>query len=143
VREELLGEELRSGPRVANQHGIPSAISELGEGDKLLEEDVTGQFEAVSNVMRHLRMLDGEPKSTEEQIVTPQTLITVNHSGLFYTHAKVGDILEKDAVIGKVRDLYGEELETVRAPAKGVVLCLIHNPVVEAGQPLVLIYGLL
>jgi predicted deacylase len=143
AREELLGEELKSGPRVASQNGIPSVISELGEGDRLLDDEVNAQFEAACNVMRHLGMLNGEPKITRDQVVTPQTLITVNHNGLFYADAEVGDVLEKDAVIGTVRDLFGRELETVRAPAKGVVLCLIHNPVVQVGQPLVLIYGLL
>jgi len=143
AREELLGEELKSGPRVANQNGIPSAISEVGEGDRLLDREVDAQFEAACNAMRHIGMLPGEPRIPEDQVVTPQTLIRVNHSGLFYAQADVGAILKKGAPIGIVRDLFGDELETVRAPADGVVLCMIHNPVVQAGEPLVLIYALL
>jgi predicted deacylase len=143
AREELFGEELKSGPRVANLNSIPSAISELGQGDVLVDDEVSAQFEAACNVMRHLAMLNGEPKIPKGQVVTPQTFIGVHHSGLFYSDVGVGAILEKDARIGTVRDLYGDEVETVRAPARGVILCLVRNPVVQAGQPLVLIYGLL
>jgi len=137
----------KSGPgasyKIAALNGIPSALSELGEGDLLLEKETLGQYYAVINLMKYLGILKGVPTRNERQKVVDVTMVGVDYNGLFYSRCLPGDVFEKDAILGEVKDVFGEVLETVRAPAKGVVLTMLHNPVVEAGEIVVLDYGLL
>jgi len=129
--------------KVSAMAGIPSALSELGEADYMYEEEVNGQFEAVRNVMRHLGMLNDEPaRHTENQKIVDNTILYVNHSGLFYAKAKLGEFLEKDDVIGYVKDLYGNTLEVLKAPARGTIVTMLHNPVVEENEAVILTYAL-
>jgi predicted deacylase len=129
--------------KIAALNGIPSALSELGNGDVLRESEMMGQYNAVINLMKHLGMLSGSPTTNERQKSVDVTMVTVSHDGLFYCNAMPGDVFEKDAVLGEVKDVFGEVVETVRAPAKGVILTMLHNPLVEAGEIVVLDYGLL
>jgi len=137
--KESKGSSYRVGP----EHGIPSALCELGTGGRLLEEESTKIFEGALNVMRYLKMLHGKTRKTEGQRIIKTTWIGVNYAGLFYSKVKPGDILEKGEVIGEVKDLNGETLETVCAPTKGVTLLILHNPVVEPGGKVILNWGVL
>jgi predicted deacylase len=129
--------------RVGPEHGIPTALCELGTGDKLLKEESARVFQGVLNVMRYLKMLTGEPSKTEGQRIVETIWIGVNHAGLFYSNVKPGDILEKGEVIGEIKNLKGEVLETVRAPTKGANMLILHNPVVEPGGKVILSWGIL
>ena len=133
------GSSYREGP----EHGIPTTLCELGQGDKLLKEEYMRVYEGIHNIMRYLKMLKGEPRKTKGQKIVPVTWIGVNSAGLFYTDIKPGDILEKGEVIGVVKNLKGEVLETVRAPTRGVNLLILHNPVVEPGGKVILSWGIL
>ena len=129
--------------KIAALNGIPSALSELGNGDVLLENEMMGQYNAVCNLMKYLGILNGAPKRNDKQRVVDVTMVGVHHDGLYYSRAMPGDTFEKDDVLGEVKDIFGEVVETVHAPARGVVLTMIHNPVVEAGEIVILDYGLL
>jgi len=122
--------------RVGPEHGIPSALCELGQGDRLLKEEVSRVFDGVINVMRYLKMIKGSPPTFENQKIIKSIKIGVKQSGLFYSKNKVkpGDVLSEGEVIGEVKNLEGEVIETVYAPQKGVVLLMIHNPLVEPGE---------
>jgi uncharacterized protein len=136
---------LKRGPsyKISASSGIPSALSELGEADYMLEEESNGQFNAVKNVMRRLEMIsDQAPLETENQKVVDNVTLDVQTAGLFFAKAKLGEYLEKDDVIGYVKDLFGNTLEVLRAPARGTVITMLHNPVVLPGEAVVLTYGL-
>ena len=123
---------------------IAGGVFELGSGDKLLPEESAAVYDGCINVMRHLGMLDGMPKPIEGQPCTTegqkQTIYTSSAStyftktGLYHTKVKPGDLLKEGEVVGTVTDLWGEEIETIRAPATGRVLLHIHNPAVKAGD---------
>jgi predicted deacylase len=124
--------------RTAPENGIPAALAEYSSGDKLLEEEVVGMFDGVINVMRQVGMLDGEPRMVKGQKVVTQFIpLTVRNGGLFHLRVKPGDAVAPGHVLGELTDLRGEILETVKAPTKGVVLVVIHNPVVDPGQKVV------
>lgn len=128
--------------RVAAENGIPSALCECGQGDRLLLEEASRVTEGVLNVMRHLKMIEGAPSITEGQKIISGRKIKINSSGIFYTQVHPGHILGEGEIIGEVKDLEGKVKETVRAPSRGVVLLMIHNPVVEQGERL-MTFGLL
>ena len=53
---------------------------------------------------------------------------------------KPGDALKEGQVVGTLTDLYGDLIETIRAPATGRVLLGIHNPAVKAGDEAILVF---
>jgi predicted deacylase len=125
------GSTWRTGP----ESEIPSALAELSSGDKLLSEEASAMSEGILNVMRQLRMLGGEPRRREEQkVLTQFTPLTVKQGGLFHPHVMPGSMVSEGDILGEVTNLQGAVIDMVRAPTKGVVLVLIHNPVVNPGD---------
>ena len=76
-------------------------------------------------------MLAGEPEPPRSTHVTPLRLALQRRppaSG--WPTVKTGEQVVKGAVLGEVRDLYGDVLQTIRAPADGVVLFLTTSAAV-------------
>jgi uncharacterized protein len=119
----------------AAEAGIPAIIAEAG-GCGLLDEDAVGLLAAgVRNVLRRLEMLPGEP---EPPPAAPRHVgrfewLRCAHEGWWENAVSAGEAVSVGQVLGRVRDLYGDELEEVRAPADGVVLFLTTSPAVDAG----------
>ena len=123
-----------AGTRCMAERGIASAAFELGTGDRMLTEEVERSFQILINVMRYLKMIEGEPSKTEGQMIVPAVKTYVNHEGLFYPQVKLGDFVSEGQVLGEIKNLFGEVIETVHAPSNGTITYWIHNPMVEAGQ---------
>lgn len=54
---------------------------------------------------------------------------------------KAGDLLKKGDIVGTVVDFSGEVLETIRAPATGIVLWKIDSPVALPGDTAVVVHS--
>jgi predicted deacylase len=142
---------MRSMGLEAAKKGIPGALFEIGEGDRLLPTESSAIFEGTLNVMRHLGMLAGELKKIKEQPATTegqqQELWTSSASayftkgGLYHTDVKPGDLLKKGQVIGTVTNFWNEVIETIHAPETGRIGLMIHNPVVNPGETAVTVYS--
>lgn len=91
--------------------------------------------DAILNAMRHLKMIDGEPVYAKKWYVGVQKTVLAPTGGLWI--AEDGVIREKiraGTVLGRIYDLYGRELEAVRAPVDGVPFGLRTNPTVHQGD---------
>jgi predicted deacylase len=121
--------------RTAPENGIPAALVELGSGDMLLPEEVSTVVNGILNVMRNLRMISGTARKREGQkTVAHFAPVRVRQGGFFHVHVKPGDLVSKGDVVGEVTNLHGEVIERVQSTTDGVVLGLIHNPVVDPGD---------
>jgi hypothetical protein len=128
----------------AAKRGKPGTLFECTTGCKLLPEESSAVFEGTLNVMRHLGMLEGQPKPIKNQPATSegqrQEIWTQSASthftqgGLYHSRLNVGDILQKGEIIGTVTNFWGEVVETIHAPATGRVRIMVHNPVVNPGD---------
>ena len=128
----------------AAKRGIPGGLFELCSGDRLLPEESSAILEGTLNVMRHLGMLGGTPKPIEGQPCTvtgqAQEVFTSTAStyftkgGLYHTNVKPGDLVKEGQIVGTLIDFWGEEIETIRAPATGRVELVVHNPAVKPGD---------
>lgn len=134
----------------AAKRGIPGGAYELCAGDRLIPEESSAIFEATLNVMRHLGMLEGEPKeirgqrctieNQEPEIWRHEVSTHFTKAGLYHTKVKPGDTLQKGEVIGTVTDLWGEVIETIHAPATGRVGLMLHNPVAKPGETAITVH---
>jgi predicted deacylase len=123
----------------AAKAGIPAMVAEAGEKGLIDEKYVSLLYEGVHNAMRYLGMIPGRPDFHEQKMLHQATFLYADNGGLFYPNVPVGTRMNKGAIIGTVRNIHGQTLQTITAPAKSVVLCESSNPVVDPGSFLAMI----
>ncbi len=105
--------------------GIPSIISESGHGYRTqpLEEMVSNHVEGTTNLLKHLGMMEGEPRRPRGQRFLDMEWqgVTAPVAGVFQAMADQGDVVEKDQLIGRISDLDGSILSEIRSPINGIV----------------------
>jgi predicted deacylase len=92
------------------------------------------QLRGIANVLRYLGALDGDPEPTPGQRV-------FSASNGFHTPAEgmwlpEVDLLEEVSAgqrIGRIENLFGDEIAEIQAPVTGMVLYLTSSPAVREG----------
>ncbi len=117
----------------AAEAGIPAIIAEAG-GCGLLDDDAIELLvRGIGNVLRHLEMLPGEPDpAAGQRTVGSFVWLRCGGEGWWDAAVSVGDEVPAGALLGSMRDLWGDVLEEIRAPSDGVVLFLTSSPAVTA-----------
>lgn len=116
--------------------GIPAVIAEAG-GCGLLEEDAVRMLAAgARNVMKYLGMLPGQPDPPHPKLRSVGSFVWLyaTAGGWWDAAAPAGTEAREGDVLGRVRNLWGDELEEIRAPAPGVVLFVTSSPAVGEGS---------
>lgn len=124
--------------RAATKAGCLTMILEAGEVWKVEPAVVEYAIRGITNCLRHLRMVDGEPTRPPYRLETDTTTwVRATSGGFLEFHVAPGDLVHKDEPIATNSDLTGEEIETVRAPRDGIVLGMTTMPSVAPGDPVV------
>ena len=112
--------------------GIPAVIAEAGGRGQLEESAVRMLADGVRNVLCHLGMLPGEPAPPHPELRSVGSFLWLRATGAGWWDSAVssGDEVRDGQLLGRVRDLWGDELEQVLAPADGVVLFVTTSPAV-------------
>ena len=142
----------------AAEKGVPSILAEAGGVGQMQEEAVELLINGVVNVMRHLGIIKNvedvvatsEAKTTARRaaatakasaadtaastVLTKFEWVYTKSSGVWYPKVAAGDVVKEGEQIGTVGDLFGDTLEKIISPVRGVVLFLTINPsVLENG----------
>jgi predicted deacylase len=88
------------------------------------------------NVLKHLKMIPGEPVMPDQQVVvTEMSVIRPRQGGLLYPGLKledVGTIVPQDTLLGTVISPYTfEVLEQIRAPFKRNLVILLRPTITK------------
>jgi len=110
--------------------GIPAVIAEAGGIGQLEEAAVRLLADGTRNALRHLGALPGEPPAPRSRDVGDFVWLRCRRAGFWAAAVKTGDEVPEGALLGEVRDLYGDVIEEVRAPAPGVLLFLTTSAAV-------------
>lgn len=114
------------------ERGVPSVLAEAGGVGQLQDDAVQTLVDGVHRVMAHLHMTNQFlSPAREPTVLTSFDWLYAGHAGMFYSRIAAGDLVEKGQEVGTIGDLFGEQLETVVAPATGRVLFLTINPSVQ------------
>jgi predicted deacylase len=117
--------------------GIPAILTEAGDTGQLNAEMVAVNSRGLHNILLALEILVGSPDPIAEPILLNNfVVLTSAHSACWYAMVHAGDLVRAGAVIGDLRDYFGETLEQMVAPIDGVVLYRVTSLAVEAGDPL-------
>jgi predicted deacylase len=116
----------------AAQAGKPAIIAEAGGCGLLSEEAVDLLVTGVRNALRHLGMLPGapEPPTAPQRRVGRFEWLRCERAGWWAPAVQVGESVAAGAVIGEIRDLWGDVHEDIVAESDGVVLFLTTSPAV-------------
>ncbi|MGH9641633.1 MAG: succinylglutamate desuccinylase/aspartoacylase family protein [Terriglobales bacterium] len=122
----------------AAQKGIVSILAEAGGNGTMEEADIAAHVDGARNVMRYLRMIDGEPR-----ILGPQIMATDWHntratrSGLLWLKVAVGDRISEGQEVAEICDTFGRSVEKVRAGKAGLAMLVWSHKAVNTGDPIV------
>src|SRR5690242_9952913 len=105
-------------------------IAEAGGAGRLEPAATKLLADGTRNALKLLGMLPGEPEPPRSQIVRRFEWLYSIHAGFWVAHAATGEHVARGAVLGEIRDLYGDTLETITAPDDGVILFLTTSAAV-------------
>jgi predicted deacylase len=114
--------------------GIPGVIAEAGGRGILEEPAVQLLVDGVRNVLRHVEMLPGDPVPAPARQRQVRSFIWLRSTNEGWWDAAVGsgDEVVEGQLLGRVRNLWGDSLEEISAPADGVILFITTSPAVTA-----------
>lgn len=99
------------------RRGKPGLIVECGGGAQVPEEHIRSFVAAMRGVMQGLAMLEGPPPHQSRYLVMEESLLVYSRTGgLFLPLVEPGEVVGKDQELGRIYDLYGGVVETVRSP---------------------------
>ena len=117
--------------------GVPAIITEVGQQGIYEEESVLRHLRGLRNVLVHMKMIPGQ----EVRLVTAQSLkrfvwIFTSMSATYHPRVRVGEEVQEGQIVAELRDVFGDTLEVLHAPATGRVLFLVTTLAVRKGDPL-------
>ena len=131
----------------ASALGIPSILVERGGRGLWSREEVEQDKKDVRAVLAMLYEMKEEAAVQDKTPSAQKVFYDVVYEnapvhGCWYPCNKPGDIVKKDAVIGEIRDYFGNVIHTCRAKADGVILYQACSLTVLKDGPMIT-YGIL
>ncbi|MBC8246255.1 MAG: succinylglutamate desuccinylase/aspartoacylase family protein [Deltaproteobacteria bacterium] len=118
----------------ALKKNIPAITVEAGGEGRCLEPIVKVHEKLIGNVLKTFGMIDGDPEQASQFVMFKGTFMQCTVGGLFTPMAEPHEHVREGQVLGTVADLYGEVVETIKAPSDGIVSSKRTFPVVQPGD---------
>lgn len=124
--------------------GIPAILLERGGSGLWNAQEAAADIRDLQNIMRYLGILaDGKKAANRRPLLCDGGYYEGSPaSGCWYPAKNVGDTIRKGEVIGEIRNIYGDLLETIQAKADGVILYQTCSLGIEKDSPMTA-YGIL
>ena len=113
-----------------------SIITEAGGMGRCQSDFVDRTFKGCINVMKYLKMMEGEPDIPPTAEVYNTYALYAKRGGLFISYVRAGDAVEEGQKIGEIKDLFGEVVEELFASTDGIV-DMIFSPSIFEGDYLI------
>lgn len=124
--------------REATAAGCPTIVVEGGEVWKVEPSIVDCMQRGVLNVLKELKMIDGQPDIPDQQIKIRHTKwIRAERGGFMDLHVAPGTIVRKGQPIATNSTLVHQDQNQLIAPFDGIVIGMSTLPAVQPGEPVV------
>ncbi len=121
--------------RMAVTAGVPTIVYEAGGPRRLERPVIAVGIAGVLNVLRHLKMMPGEPLSPPLRLLIDRThWIRSRTGGILDLRVDLGQPLRRGQAISVNTNPFGRERSLLKAPYAGVVLGLTQLPLVHPGD---------
>lgn len=117
--------------------GKPAITTETGMLGRVDTDGADLAEAGVFNLLRHFRMLPGEPQRVEHPIwIDRNEVLRSPAAGIFSARVQPGQTVARGTLLGLLADFFGNTVQEIRAPFAGVVLYIVATPPVSQGEPL-------
>jgi predicted deacylase len=121
--------------RYAEGLGKPAVVAEAGHAGTTNSGDVDALLHGSLSVMRHLKMLEGEPVPVQHPLwIAHITVLTSEQDGVFYPLAGPEAYVKQGMTIGYVTDYFGNKVWDAIAPVSGVIVYIGAVPSMSKGN---------
>lgn len=126
--------------RTATSRGKPALTVESGYLGGRDEASIRRIVVGVESLMRHYRMLAGEPAPVAHPIFLETTeVVTSPATGLLTPHVERGQTVNAGTPVATITDFFGNPVATVRAPFAGEILYVVATPPISEGEPVAMV----
>lgn len=123
----------------ANRAGVPAIEPEIGGGAITLPERRALYRRGTLNLLRHLRILTGEPEHHEPHEVVRAAIVAPT-GGLLLRHVEPGDHVTPGQPLATICDLNGHPLAEIAAPDAGLIAAARLRAAVQPGDMIALLF---
>lgn len=110
-------------PRTFWEESCGKAVIVLETGEAPTIDDADTIISGITNIMKHLGMLEGSPKKVKDQMFVERLIaIRANKAGILRLKTKVGDYVKQGEVIGEVTNLFDDVVEEIKSPEYGLIV---------------------
>lgn len=115
--------------------GVPTIVYEAGSARRFERPFIDSGIAGILNVLRHLRMLPGEPVSPPLSLLIERThWIRAVAGGILDLLVELGQPLKRGQTVSVNTNPFGRERSQIKAPHSGLVLGLTQLPLVHPGD---------
>ena len=137
----LINADTRDGSlrQSAAERGVTMLLYEAGEALRFDELSIRAGLRGITNVMRHLGMLNKSRSKTtgvEPFIARNSAWVRATDSGIIAHKKQLGDHVKKGDVLAIIADPYGKELDRVGTPVEGIIIGKQNIPLAQEGEAL-------
>ena len=120
--------------------GIPAFTAESGSLGQTDEASVERIADGVVSVLRHYRLLSGEPAPVAHPVfLEPSEVLTSPKTGVLHPKVEPGQSVAAGSLLAIVTDFFGQEIARVTAPFAGEVLYVVATPPISEGEPVAMV----
>lgn len=102
-------------------YGKATIVLETGASPTIDDADTI--ISGITNIMKHLGMLEGLPTKAKDQIFVERLIaVRANKGGIFRPRTKIGDYVKQDEVIAEVTNLFDDVVEEIKSPEYGLII---------------------
>lgn len=115
--------------------GIPTVAIECGKLGGVSQAEVKKINNGLLNLMRSLQLLPGAVETSNKPLeITKRNYINSEHTGIFYSDCKSGQLIRAGMKLGYITDVKGNLLTTIYSPVDGFIVYQIATPPVNKGE---------
>jgi predicted deacylase len=137
----ILDTGLRDGSlrQEASRRNVPILVYEAGEALRFDEVSIRAGVKGVISVMRELGMLTPARRARRVPaavIANRSVWVRAPETGIFLNRLKLGQKIERGALLGSIADPLGTTERAVRSPVTGILIGRTNLPLVNEGDAL-------
>lgn len=119
--------------------GVPSLLIEIGGNGNIESKNLDRYKSCLKEFLAYLEVIEytTSSKSEEQKEITQANYLESPCEGYWYPKFKAGDLVEKDDILGEIKDCFGKELCTFRAEFDGIILYQTISLAIPKDDPLV------
>lgn len=131
IKSGLINNSLR---KAAHNMNIPIVVFEGGESLRMDEFSISEGLKGIERVLIAKGMKAGKNEPVNNVVITSNTWMRANRSGMFRCLKHSGDRIVKGEILGTVSGPYGNFEIKVTAKKDGIIYGHNNNPVVNQGD---------